>query len=184
MVFINGGESMTRKEWERRYKNRNDITLKLTHLTKEKDIEDTFANLLKILEEKKLKGSTTETGYIIGDTPAVCLQEAPLDAIAENLQYEKELRKDTNQFARYRAFGIRFNKCFIYENGGRPVIYESKDLMKEMLPIDQYWRMVNFDLSNKDHMLDWSHEREWRVPGDLNFRYTDIEVLLPSNRYY
>lgn len=98
-------------EWRNRYKNRNDISSRLTHLTKGDTPEEAFEILLKILDEKKIIGSTTETGFIIGDKSAVCLQEAPLNAIAENLLYEKKLREETKCKVRYNAFGIRFNKA-------------------------------------------------------------------------
>lgn len=171
-------------DWRERYKNRNDISSRLTHLTKGETPEEAFTTLLKILEEKKVIGSTTETGFIIGSKPAVCLQEAPLNAIAENLMYEKKLREENNGKVRYNAFGLRFNKAWIYKRGGRPVIYEEKDLMKELLPGTEHWRIVNYDLSNKKNMIDWTHEREWRVPDNIDFEYKDIEVLVSSNIYY
>lgn len=171
-------------EWRNRYKNRNDISSRLTHLTKAGTIDGAFQTLIKILEDKVVIGSTTETGFIIGDTPAVCLQEAPLNAIAENLLYERKLRAEEKSKARYRAFGIRFNKTWIYKMGGRPVIYEEKELMKSILPRDEYWRIVNYDLSNGENMIDWTHEREWRVPGNIEFDYKHIEVLVASNKYY
>lgn len=171
-------------EWRNRYKNRNDISSRLTHLTKGNTSEETFQILMKILEMKKIIGSTTETGFIIGNKPAVCFQEAPLNAIAENLEYEKKLREDTNDKVRYKAFGLRFNKMWIYNKGGRPVIYEEKELMKSILPKEEYWRIVNYDLHDRQHIIDWTHEREWRVPGDIDFEYKDIEILVPSNRYY
>ncbi len=171
-------------EWRNRYKNRNDISSRLTHLTKGISSEEAFKTLLKILGEKTLVGSTTQTGFIIGNKSAVCLQEAPLNAIAENLLYEKELREKTNAKVRYSAFGLRFNKAWIYKKGGRPVIYEEKDFIKSKLPSDEYWRIVNYDLSNNDYMIDWTHEREWRVPGDLRFEYQNVEVIVESNTYY
>lgn len=94
------------------------------------------------------------------------------------------MRQGTDKPARYSAFGIRFDKQFIYNQGGRPVIYEKRDLMKSILPEDEHWRIVNYDMSNSQHIIDWSHEREWRIPGDLEFEYTNIEVLIASNRYY
>ena len=33
-------------------------------------------------------------------------------------------------------------------------------------------------------IIDWSHEREWRVPGDIRFDYKDIEIVVASNKYY
>lgn len=171
-------------EWRERYKNRNDISSRLTHLTKGATSEEAFQTLLKILEMKKIIGSTTETGFVIGDRPATCFQEAPLNAIAENLQYEKKLRDKLNGKVRYSAFGLRFNKIWIYKRGGRPVIYEEKDLMKDLLPEDEHWRIVNYNLKDVQHIIDWTHEREWRVPGDVDFEYKDIEILLSSNKYY
>lgn len=171
-------------EWRERYKNRNDISSRLTHLTKGSTLEEAFKTLLKILQMKKIIGSTTETGFIIGNRSAVCFQEAPLNAIAENLQYENELRDKTNSKVRYNPFGLRFNKIWIYKKGGRPVIYEEKELMKSLLPEDEHWRIVNYNLKDRQYIIDWTHEREWRVPGDVCFEYKDIEILLPSNKYY
>lgn len=171
-------------EWRERYKNRNDISSRLTHLTKGDTIEEAFSNLIKILEDKRLFGSTTSSGFIVGNRPAVCLQEAPLDAIAENLKYEKKLRSETNCKIRYLAFGIRFSKVFVFRKGGRPVIYDEKEKLKEILPQNEYWRIVNYDIKNLKNMIDWSHEREWRVPDELAFEYKDIEIIVPSNKYY
>lgn len=175
---------MNFSEWRSRYKSRNDISSRLTHLTKGNTSEEAFITLLKILEERTLIGSTTDTGFIIGNKVAVCLQEAPLNAIAENLLYEKKLREETNCKVRYSAFGLRFNKAWIYKKGGRPVIYEQKEIIKSILPADEYWRIVNYDLTDKQNMIDWTHEREWRVPGNIEFEYKDIEVLVASNMYY
>ena len=175
---------MNFSNWRNRYKNRNDISSRLTHLTKGDTVGEAFNTLIKILEDKEIVGSTTETGFIIGSTPAVCFQEAPLNAIAEHLQYEKKLRKETNSKIRYCAFGLRFDKRKIYDIGGRPVIYEEKGLMKSILPEEQYWRIVNYDLGDEQHVIDWTHEREWRVPGNVEFAYKDIEVLVSSSRYY
>jgi len=34
----------------------------------------------------------------------------------------------------------------------------------EWIPEEQKWRHVRFELGK----IDWTHEREWRVPGDLD----------------
>lgn len=175
---------MNFNEWRNRYKNRNDISSRLTHLTKGNSSEEAFKTLLKILEERTILGSTTDTGFIIGNKSAVCLQEAPLNAIAENLLYEKELREKAGNKVRYSAFGLRFNKAWIYKKGGRPVIYEEKELMKSILPSEEYWRIVNYDLSDDQCMVDWTHEREWRVPGNIQFEYKNVEIIVESNTYY
>jgi hypothetical protein len=39
-------------------------------------------------------------------------------------------------------------------------------------------------LSDLDHLINWSHEREWRVTNKVRFDYEEIEVIVPSNKYY
>lgn len=111
---------MDEKNWRKRFKYRVDLSSRVTHLTKGETAEEAFRNLINILEERRIRGSKTSSGFICGETPAVCLQEAPLTAIAENLQYEEKLRKEENHKVRYLGFGIRFQKNFIYAYGHFP----------------------------------------------------------------
>lgn len=160
-------------------KSRNDMSSRLIHLTRGKNDDEAFENLWKILIDKKIKGSGSG-GYVIGDTKAVCLQELPLTAIVENLLYEDSL----NDKIRYSPFGIRLSKPFVYKKGGRPVIYENSTLMKNYLPESEYWRIVNLNLTDKESCMDWTHEREWRVPDKLRFSYGCIEVIVKNGKYY
>lgn len=176
---------MDKKDWRKRFKNRVDLSSRVTHLTKGDTDDEAFENLISILEEKCIRASKTGSNFINGDIPAVCLQEAPLIAIAENLQYEEKLREeDEKQRIRYLGFGIRFHKDFIYQNNGRPVIYDDTNQAKEYLHKSDWWRIVRLDLSDENHMIDWTHEREWRIPGDLLFDYSQCEIIVPSPVYY
>ena len=177
-------KNMDEKNWRKRFKYRVDLSSRVTHLTKGETAEEAFRNLINILEERRIRGSKTSSGFICGKTPAVCLQEAPLTAIAENLQYEEKLRKEENHKVRYLGFGIRFQKNFIYKKNGRPVIYDETNRAKEYLPENEWWRIVKLDLSNKEHIIDWTHEREWRVPGELCFEYSQCEIIVPNSKYY
>ena len=76
---------MNSEEWKNRISRRSDFTEGLVHLTKNSGSEDSLDVLMRILTQKRLKGSTTATGYICGDTPAVCFQDAPLHSLAENI---------------------------------------------------------------------------------------------------
>ena len=165
--------------WRKRLNNRNDMAARITHLTRGNDADDAFENLWKILVDKKLNGSGN-SGFINGERKAVCLQELPLGAIAENLRYEEIL----SDKIRYSPFGVRFHKSFIYNKGGRPVIYENKEIMKKLLPENEYWRIVDLDLTDPESFVDWTHEREWRVPGELSFSYNNIEVIVKDSSYY
>lgn len=176
---------MNKKDWRKRFKNRVDLSSRVTHLTKGDTDDEAFKNLISILEERCIRASKTGSNFINGDIPAVCLQEAPLIAIAENLQYEETLREeDEKQRIRYLGFGIRFQKDFIYQKNGRPVIYDDTNQAKEYLHKSDWWRIVRLDLSDENHMIDWTHEREWRVPGELLFDYSQCEIIVPSPVYY
>lgn len=167
---------MNIEEWIDRIYKRSDITSKLTHLTKGSGTLDCIDILINILKEKKLKGSTTESGFIVGDRKAVCFQEVPLYSIAENLHYEYIKR---NKKVRYNAAGLIFQKQYIYNLGGRPVIYDKTSEAKSYLPSEQWWRIVNLDFSNCNEIIDWTHEREWRVPGEIEFELKDVTIIVP-----
>ena len=174
---------MDRKSWKKRIKYRGDLTSKVTHLTKGKNEVEAFENLIKILEKKCIKGSTSEKGFICGEMPAVCFMDMPIVFIAENLRYEKRLREQEKQKIRYMGFGVRFQKEFIYKYGGRPVIYDENYRAKSYLAKSEWRRIVSLNLVSQE-MIDWSHEREWRVPQKLVFKYSQCEIILPSDKYY
>lgn len=180
---------MKLKEWRRRIAERSDITSYLIHLTKplqdnENDLKVQEV-LLKIIKEKRLCGSTTEKGFIVGKRKAVCLQETPLYSLTQNIFFEQKLRENNKSAkVRYLGFGLLFEKTFIYNNNGRPVIYDKTSEAKGYLPENQWWRIVNFDLSNEDNIIDWSHEREWRVPEELKFELKDISIIVPNKESF
>lgn len=177
--------------WVDRFANRTDITSMLTHLTKPtegtlKSMDEDDINLgavdtlIKILQDKKIYGSTSHTGFIVGKKRAVCFQEAPLYGLIQNVEYERKKRiENKSNKIRYCGIGLVFSKRYVYSNGGRPVFYEQTNLAKVILPEDEHWRIVNLqiDLSNLN-MVDWTHEREWRLPGEFNFEPKWTHVLL------
>lgn len=180
---------MKSKEWLQRISRRTDFTAGLVHLTKSRTINgikySSIDILMKILHEQKLVGSTTGTAFISGSTPAVCFQDVPLFSVAENIYYEQNLKEKTEaENYRYTGFGLRFSKDFIYKKGGRPVIYDKLEEAKKYLHKDDYWRIVSLDLSNKKNYIDWIHEREWRIPDNLEFELSDVEVLIHDNKKY
>ena len=46
------------------------------------------------------------------------------------------------------------------------------------------WRVVSLDLSNPKNFIDWTHEREWRVKGDVEFKLQSIYVILADHSMY
>ena len=162
-----------------RISRRDDLVARLTHLTKGNTDDEAFDVLWKILAEKKLNGSDN-SGYVIGDTKAVCFQEVPLYSIAQSLLYED----DKSDIIRYSWFGLRFNKNTLFRRGARPVIYGKTEELKKMLSPENYWRIVRLDLDSSKNCIDWTHEREWRIKNDCPFEYDDIEVIVKNDIYY
>ena len=167
---------MKQNEWREKISNRSDLVARLSHLTGRKASNDdgAFEVLWKILTEKRLIASGAE-GFINGDIKAVCFQEVPLQAMAENV-----LRGNTHYF----GFGLRVNRGFFYRRGGRPVFYGEVDHLKKILPATEYWRIVSMNLNDPDRIIDWTHEREWRPPGDFEFDWSEIEVIVKDHIYF
>lgn len=180
---------MEMKKWKKRIAERSDMTTKLVHLTKPADFGDNKMSclevLIKIIKEKRLEGSTTESGFIVGSRKAVCFQDTPLYSLAQNVYYEQKLKSSgESKKIRYYGWGLIFDKKFIYKNNGRPVIYDNTLQAKEYLPDNQWWRIVNLDLSDENNIIDWTHEREWRVPEYLDFKLEDISIIVPNHKNF
>src|SRR5688572_4489196 len=133
-------------QWADRIAHRSDFTTGLIHLTRKAGDLSTLDVLFKILDEKTLVGSTTSSGFIVGQRAAVCLQEAPLYSLAQNLYTEQAYRKENPAArVRYTGVGLQFGKDAIFRMGGRPVVYDITADAKKYLPPDHWWRIVCFD---------------------------------------
>lgn len=175
----------TEQEWRDRIISRTDLCSQVTHLTKAAEIGGDHLSamdvLIKILHDRRIIGSTTSSGFIVGNKPAVCFQDAPLYSICQNIEFEMKRCKESGEKAKkYEAYGLMFPKQYVYNKGGRPVIYEKTEHAKKMLPNSEWWRIVDYDLSNDKNITDWSHEREWRVPGDFDFDIEEAIFLVKS----
>lgn len=167
-----------KKACKRRLAERSDLSSQIVHLTRETKEKKVVDVLYNIVSDAKLIGSSTKGGFICGPTPAVCFQDASLAAICQNVFFEQKYNEGKkNAKTRYRAVGLAFPKDYIYAKGARPVIYDKTADAKKFLPADQQWRIVNFDLSNQESFIDWTHEREWRMPGDFNFDLKEATLL-------
>jgi hypothetical protein len=77
-----------------------------------------------------------------------------------------------------------FHKQKIYRKGGRPVIYDKTSEAKKYLPDTEWWRIVNFDISEDESFKDWTHEREWRIKGDYEFNLEEVTLLFTKPATY
>ncbi|MEK3796032.1 DUF2971 domain-containing protein [Paenibacillus sp. FSL R7-0204] len=175
--------SYTYEQMARRINGRSDMSIYLTHLTRRTDTQSEVDTLLQIIKEQVIRGSNG-SGYIIGEDRAACFQDAPLHGISQNIIHENQYRKELGSKLRYDACGVSFSKQYVYLLGGRPCVYEKKEVAKKILPPEEWWRIVNFDMSDPLNIVDWTHEREWRVKGDFIFHHGYATVLLPHNSQY
>jgi hypothetical protein len=153
---------------------------------------DALDVLMEILESGIIKGSGKE-GFINGSTTAACFQDTPMYSLGQMYYQEKLLKEKDGKGAadgadrtdfRYTLHGLAFDKKTIWDQGGRPVIYEETEIAKKFLTPDQWWRIVNLNLHDMTNLTDWTHEREWRVPGDFRFNLPGTFIILPGHKAF
>jgi hypothetical protein len=116
-----------------------------------------------IVWEQRLRGGT---GHIKGGYQCVCFTEAPQNTFHDII-------------GRYRPFGIRVSKKWLYNEGGRPVIYQAEDEY-DALPESHRWRHVRYE-PGAIPPVDFTWEREWRIHTEsLPFPPGEARLVLPQ----
>lgn len=154
-------------------KTRPDITNALIHLTGDRTSCGGLSAekaLHSILTEEIVRGSGNN-GFIKGSKRAVCFTEMPLGSV-------KYYINDGYLKHKYDYFGIAMSKSAAWRAGARPVIY-LPDNEADWIPTDEKWRHVQFDHGN----VDFTHEREWRLVGDLSLSGFGFYVIVPNREH-
>jgi len=147
---------------------RPDISDRLVHFTSGESSEEAFGRLRTIIAEHRLIGSGTT---IRGGYRCVCFTEAPLTALAHGLV-------NPRVYSRYSPFGIILEKRWVFEQGGRPVIYQPEAEF-DALPEPLRWRHVRYEYEPK--VIDFTWEREWRIRcDDLQFGPCVAGIVVPT----
>jgi hypothetical protein len=116
------------------------------------------------------------TGNIKGAYTCVCFTEAPLEVLPKGFV-------NSTAFSRYSPFGIMFHKSWLFEQGGRPVIYQS-DADYAALPEALRWRHVRYE-PHAPAPIDFTWEREWRIrTNELAFNPGVATVVVPNRDWY
>lgn len=150
---------------------RSDISNYLVHFTKGKDYVDAFKNLISIISDMALRGGD---GMIKGGHNCVCFSEAPLSAIKNGLV-------NHDYYSKYSPFGIMVSKKWLFQQGGRPVIYQREGEYSELG--SNSWRHVTYDIT-LDSPIDFTWEREWRIQTEqLQISETISTIILPNNEW-
>lgn len=131
--------------------------------------------LISILECKEILASRLPWN----GRDAVCLTECPWSSLLDHAR-------------RYSPYGIGFSKPFIFGVGGGPAYYVRADHYEKQKGawdphvhtfVTPFWPSYrprtlreNGMMNNKN--IDYSHEREWRVPHTLAFDYAQVEFIV------
>lgn len=84
----------------------------------------------------------------------------------------------------YSSYGLVFSKRVVFRAGGGPALYVRGDTLRALgpsIPPSIEPLIAPFDpeaVLVAGNVLDWLHEREWRLPGNLKFQDGDIEYLI------
>lgn len=149
---------------------RKDISYKLIHFTSGENEEKAYQCLCKIVKERCILGTSKR---IKGNYNCVCFSEAPLTSLIDGLV-------NPDACSRYSLFGIMFEKRLIFKLGGRPVIYQTDEEF-EGLPDEYRWRHVRYEPNNRDKLIDFTWEREWRIKcGALRFNPSNAIIVVPT----
>ena len=150
---------------------RTDLSTKLIHLTRTVDGMSADKRFAKILSDKALLGSDKD---VRGGFTVVAFTEAPISMLANVLANVEK------QNMRYAPLGFMLDKQWLYERGGRPVIYESNTEFAD-LPDSKKHLHVRYE-PNRDS--DYSWEREWRIKTDrLVIDPTVTTVIVPNRNW-
>lgn len=138
------------------------------HKTDEIDKLSAYDRLVSILNSKTI--IATPIPWV--DVESVCFTECPWMSLLEHAK-------------KYSPYGIGFSKSFIFACDGNPVFYCRDSLFSATQWTDDIKHYLtrfnpsyNPEQKQNSTVLDYSHEREWRVPHDLSFEYNQIEFVV------
>ncbi len=150
---------------------RGDLSNRLIHLTKGGSLDEASANFSKIILEGKLIGNT---GYIRGNYTCVCFSEAPISVLSQVLS------NPSVHGMRYAPLGVMVQKRWLFEKGGRPVIYQAESEY-ELLPEELRYRHVRYE---PHRGVDHTWEREWRIrTPELILNPESVTFVVPTRKW-
>jgi hypothetical protein len=154
---------------------RPDLSASVTHWTRKGGNRESAFDILKcILRGKRIIASTPESGYIKAGQRATCFSETPVTVMMRLFRLAKHDRNLKN-YLKWEPYGLSFLKLILYQDfKGRPVLYLSDEEYARLVKGNPQgardaWRVVQFDQENVQESVDFTHEREWRTPGDVDF---------------
>ena len=158
---------------------RRDLGSMLFHFTRSSPQEGgkpprkAYDNLQSILREGRIRGFGNS---IMGGHKCVCFTEAPITEMAALFNLARISSPDEPK-PPYEPYGVAVTKKWLFERGGRPVIYQPP-AEYELLPNQLQYRHVSYDPCGGP---DVTWEREWRIQTDtLALDHEQCLVIVPE----
>lgn len=131
------------------------------------------ASLQRLLDSGRIRARRLTADSI----PVVCFSATPLtDLLRQRTYRPHRTRWDAE------PFGLCIRQEALQKLGAHPVIY-GDDAAREALPIhERHWFQPRLSRTRTGE-IDWSSEREWRLPGDLRLEWLgpqDVVVFVRS----
>lgn len=137
-----------------------------------------YDRLLAILQQGIIRATNMPHTHL----PCVCFTECVWGSLLDHAE-------------RYSCYGVGFHKKLLFKVGGGPVFYMRPDLYEAQQKVTGGFAMAVWPFvtpfepayAPDDHIekhragkgpIDYSHEREWRVPKDVSFELADVAFVI------
>jgi hypothetical protein len=152
---------------------RRDIGNLLFHFTKDRGAKTALENLKSILDMGKILGSPDN---IKSGEECICFTEAPISEFAAYFSLNKLAPEGA--VTKYAPYGIAVRKEWLYQHGGRPVIYDDNETYSKLHESIKY-KHVPYVPNHLTDDTTW--EREWRIStNELELDRKSSLVVVPS----
>lgn len=134
-----------------------------------------LASLTRILADRRLRASGLG---LRGGGPAVSFSAIPLRELVRKRVFRAHRKRWD-----FEHFGICIREKRLQQIGARPVIYGDDVTWSQLPEGERLWFQQRFSNSPAG-TIDWSIEREWRFPGDVDlaqFAPEDVFLFCPGN---
>ena len=166
-----------------------DMSDYVVHFTKENEGASAYECMLAILATRLIKartafGAATNVAGLGDSQMCACFSEIPLDMLDRLV-------------ARRSTYGIGFHQNVVVGEGGGRVWYldpgtpqtdafyanVTEAMSGGVEPSDSVWRLTPFiDYTAPNYQFVW--EREWRLPGGLEFSSDDVAFLFVPEEHH
>lgn len=166
--------------------DKTDYSRFLVHLTRSDELVSAKEVLTQILDTRTLKAYkpwcivqydfNTDEDPLRDKFKVICFTETPLE------QIKSLLKPLTGRPNTPEAYGLVFTKDYIRLMDGNPVFYLTRKLAKPLRDMFlKYKHQLTPDMHKLlalttlcEHGNDWHWEREWRIAGNLVFKYDSL----------